>query len=446
MNTTAPVAGATAAAGRPATEADGAWMHSLATELFPIPRSITGHGVRTTLARIGREVPLDVREVPSGTPAFDWTVPREWNLHDAWIAGPDGQRVLDVADSTLHVLGYSLPVRERMSLAALSEHVFTVPGRPDAIPYRTSYYDERWGFCMAHRRLESLPEGEYEVCIDASLADGNLNYGECVLPGEVDDEVLISCHLCHPALANDNLSGLVVATALAQALGKRRRRHTFRFLFIPGTIGSIAWLARNEPLVPRIRHGLVLTCVGDAGGLTYKRSRRGVAEIDRATEHVLRHSGDEFDLRDFSPYGYDERQYCSPGFDLPVGCLMRTPWGEFPEYHTSDDDLDFIRPEALADTLAKCLAVIDVIERNARYVSLNPKCEPQLGRRGLYSTIGGTGDPRSAQMAMLWLLNGADGSNTLLDIADRAGLPFALLADAADALAEGGLIARAQGR
>lgn len=448
MDTSAPPADSVAALGHAGARAepDGEWMHALARELYPIPRSITGHGVRTTLARISGELPLDVHAVPSGTAAFDWNVPREWNLHDAWIERPDGERVLDVADSPLHVLGYSVPVRRRMSLAALSEHVFTLPERPDAIPYRTSYYDERWGFCMAHSQFESLVEGEYEVCIDASLEAGELNYGECVLPGETTDEVLVSCHICHPALGNDNLSGLVAAVALARALSARPRRHTFRFLFIPGTIGSIVWLARNEANAVRIRHGLVLTCVGDPGNMTYKRSRRGTAEIDRAVEHVLRESGDPFEVRPFSPYGYDERQYCSPGFDLPVGCLMRTPWGEFPEYHTSDDDLDLIRPAALADTVVKCLRVVDVLERNARYVSLNPKCEPQLGRRGLYSTIGGTGDPKSLQMAMLWLLSGGDGSSTLLDVAERAGLPFATVAKAADALVGGGLIARAQGR
>jgi aminopeptidase-like protein len=421
-------------------------MHALARELFPIPRSITGEGVRTTLARLGREVPLDVREVQSGTPVFDWSVPREWQLRAAWIEGPDGERVLDAAASSLHVIGYSAPVRQKMSLAALSQHVFTLPDRPDAIPYRTSYYEERWGFCMSHRQLESLPEGEYEVCIDSSFEDGSLTYAECVLPGLISDEVLISTHICHPALANDNLSGIVVAAALARALQARDRRHTFRLVFVPGTIGSITWLARNERGAARVQHGLVLSCVGDPGGSTYKRSRRGTALIDRAMEHVLHHAEGPSEVRDFSPYGYDERQYCSPGFDLPVGCLMRTPWGEYPEYHTSDDDLTLIKPSALEDTLSKCLAAIDVIERDARYVNLNPKCEPQLGRRGLYGTLGGTIDARTMQMALLWVLNGSDGSNTLLDIAERAGLPFETIATAADALSGQGLLARAQGR
>jgi aminopeptidase-like protein len=445
VHTAAAVPGAgSRRTGRPVP--DGSWMHALARELFPVPRSITGEGVRTTLARLGRDVPLDVREVASGTPVFDWTVPREWQLREAWIAGPDGERVLDAAASSLHVIGYSAPVRQKMSLAALSQHVFTLPDRPDAIPYRTSYYEERWGFCMSHRQLESLPEGEYEVCIDSSFEDGSLTYAECVLPGHITDEVLISTHICHPALANDNLSGIVVAAALARALLARERRHTFRLVFIPGTIGSITWLARNEQGADRVKHGLVLSCVGDPGGSTYKRSRRGTALIDRAMEHVLHHADGPSEVRDFSPYGYDERQYCSPGFNLPVGCLMRTPWGEYPEYHTSDDDLTLIEPSALQDTLNKCLAAIEVIERNARYINLNPKCEPQLGRRGLYGTLGGTVDARTMQMALLWVLNGSDGSNTLLDIAERAGLPFDTIATAADALSGQGLLARAQGR
>jgi aminopeptidase-like protein len=439
-----PAAGAALATADSAV--DGAWMHSLARELFPARRSITGDGVRDTLGRLGREIPLDVREVPTGTPAFDWTVPREWNLHEAWIKGPDGERVLDAADSSLHVMGYSVPVRRRMSLAELSQHVFTLPERPDAIPYRTSYYDERWALCMSHNQLESLPEGEYEVCIDATLEDGSLTYAECVLPGAISDEVLISTHICHPELANDNLSGVVVATALARTLLTRARRHTFRFVFIPGTIGSITWLARNERNALRVSHGLVLSCVGDPGRPTYKRSRQGASEIDRAVVHALTSSGREYEVRDFSPYGYDERQYCSPGFNLPVGCLMRTPWGEYPEYHTSDDDLDVIQPDALEDTLGICLTAIDVVERNARYLNLSPKCEPQLGRRGLYGLIGGTTDSRQLQMAMLWVLNASDGASTLLDIAERSGLRFATVATAADALREHGLLAQAQGR
>ncbi len=257
---------------------------------------------------------------------------------------PDGKRVVDFQQCNLHVMNYSVPVHATMPLSELKPHLFTIPEHPDWIPYRTSYYKEDWGFCLSHNQMLALEDGEYEVCIDSTLEDGHLTYGECYLAGRSSDEVLISCHACHPSLANDNLSGLTVATFLAQFLSGRDLRYSYRFLFIPGTIGAITWLARNRETAGRIRHGLVLTCIGDAGGFHYKKSRRGNAEIDRAAAHVLRHSGESAEILEFSPYGYDERQYCSPGFNLPVGCLMRSVWGSFPEYHTSADNLDFIRP------------------------------------------------------------------------------------------------------
>jgi aminopeptidase-like protein len=339
-------------------------------------------------------------------------------------------------------VGYSTPVRERLPLAQLRERLFALPDRPDWIPYRTSYYNETWGFCLTQRQLDELEDGEYEVCIDSTLEDGHLTYGECVLEGETTDEVLISTHVCHPSLANDNLSGIALAVALAQRLMEAPRRYTYRLLFVPGTIGSITWLARNEEdVVPRIRHGLVLTGVGDPGQSTYKRSRRGDADVDRAAAHVLARSGAGHELQDFSPYGYDERQYCSPGFDLPVGCLMRTPHGRYPEYHTSADDLDLIGPEALADSLAKVLEICDVLERNRTYRNLSPKGEPQLGRRGLYKAIGGEADQHESQMALLWVLNQSDGAHSLLDIAERAGMPFGAIARAAELLSEHDLLA-----
>jgi len=402
----------------------GRRMHDLIAELYPIPRSITGDGVRRTLARIGEEIPLAVEEVPSGTPVLDWTVPKEWNVREAWIADSRGERVVDFADHSLHLVGYSVPVRQRMSLEELKEHVFTLPDQPTLIPYRTSYYSETWGFCMSQERLDSLADGEYEVCVDASLEDGNLTYGECRLPGEIEDEVLISCHVCHPSLANDNLSGIAVATEAAKAIAAEPRRHSYRFVFVPVTIGAITWLALNEERLAAIRHGLVLTGLGDPGQITYKRSRRGTADVDRAAVHVLEQSGEPHDLQDFFPYGYDERQYCSPGFDLPVGCLMRTPHGRYPEYHTSADDLELVRPEQLADSLEKLLAICDVLDRNRTYRSLSPKGEPQLGRRGLYDAIGGDVDRQRSQLAMLWVLNQSDGDHSLLDIAERSGTPF----------------------
>jgi len=424
----------------PAVE-PGYEMHRLIADLYPICRSITGDGVRETLARLAAYVPLEIHEVASGTPAFDWTVPREWNIRGAWIKDPSGATVVDFRDCNLHIVSYSVPVRATLTLAELKPHLHSLPEQPELIPYRTSYYAEQWGFCLKHRQLEALADGSYEVMIDATLADGSLTYGECFLPGESEDEVLISCHICHPSLCNDNLSGIALATMLARRLAERPRRYGYRFVFIPGTIGSITWLSRNRQRSERIKHGLVLAGVGDAGPASYKRSRRGDAEIDRAVEHVLRRSGAEHRIIDVFPYGYDERQYCSPGFNLPVGCLMRTPWGEYPQYHTSADNLELVTPAALTDSLRIAEAAIDVLEYNRRYLNRNPHCEPQLGKRGLYGTIGGQADAKEFQLALLWVLNLSDGDHALLDIAERAGLPFELVRRAAEALLQHGLLA-----
>jgi len=419
----------------------GAAMHELIQELYPICRSITGQGLRQTLSRLALEIPLLQHEVPSGTAVFDWTVPREWNIHDAYVKNPQGERVIDFRRHNLHVVNYSVPVQRTMTLAELLPHLHSLPEQPELIPYRTSYYREAWGFCLPHRQLQQLPDTEYEVLIDASLEDGHLTYGECLLEGRTQEEVLISCHACHPSLANDNLSGLVVATFLAKHLLRRpKRRYAYRFVFAPGTIGAITWLSRNEARARHIRHGLVLTCIGDRASFTYKRSRRGDAAIDRAVEHVLSHTDAGHRIVPFAPYGYDERQYCSPGFDLPVGCLMRSHHGQFPEYHTSADAPDFVSADALAGALGLLLTVVDVLERDGRYMNLNPKCEPQLGRRGLYAATGGS-TPRELEMAMLWVLNQSDGNASLLEIARRAGLPFSVVHQAAERLQRHDLLA-----
>jgi aminopeptidase-like protein len=424
----------------------GEELYKLVAELYPICRSITGDGVRRTLEIVDREIGLEVHEVPTGTQVLDWTVPREWNVRDAWVAAPSGERVIDFQASNLHLVSYSVPVRATVSLAELKEHLFTLPDQPDRVPYRTSYYAERWGFCTSQRVADGLAEGDYEVCVDSTLADGHLTYGERLVEGETRDEVLVSCHVCHPSLANDNLSGIAVASRLARLLAEGPRpRHSYRFLFIPGTIGSITWLARNEDHLGRIRHGLVLSGLGDPGGFTWKRSRRGDTEVDRAVAHVLGRSGRPHQLVDFSPYGYDERQYCSPGFNLPVGRLSRTPFATYPEYHTSADDLDFVGPAQLQESLEVCREVVQVLEGNRTYVNLSPKGEPQLGRRGLYGQIGGRSDAEERQMAMLWVLNLSDGDSTLLEVAERAGLPFALVADVAGVLEEAGLLSRTAG-
>jgi len=412
-------------------------MHALIEELYPLCRSITGEGFRASVRRLAEIIPIDVIEVPTGTPVLDWTVPKEWNIRDAWIADAAGRRIVDFRTSNLHVVSYSVPVRARMSLKQLRPRLHTLPDQPDLIPYRTSYYSEDWGFCLTQRVLDALPEGEYEVCIDSTLEPGSLSYGECVLPGSTTDEVLISVHSCHPSLANDNLTGMAVAAFLAKLLSAAPRRHTFRFLFIPGTIGSITWLALHEADVARIRHGLVLSCLGDPGVSTYKRSRRGNALVDRAAAHVLREGAHK--LLDFVPYGYDERQYCSPGFDLPVGCLTRTPNGRYAEYHTSADNLTFVTAEALQDSLGKALAMIEILEHDVACVNLSPKGEPQLGRRGLYRNRGGT-SPADFEMALLWVLNFSDGRHSLLDIAERAAMTFSTIRSAGIALRDAGLL------
>jgi aminopeptidase-like protein len=418
----------------PVSDADGKALMALIEELFPICRSITGNGVRQTLGILQRYIRLEVNEVPSGTRVLDWTVPAEWNIRNAYIACPDGTRVVDFAASNLHIVQYSRPIDALMLLAELRPHLHTLPDHPDWTPYRTSYYTDNWGFCLTQRQLSTLADGLYRVVIDSDLMPGHLTYGELVIPGETDDTVLFSAHICHPSLANDNLSGIAVATMLARYLQAFRLRYTYRFLFIPGTIGSLTWLARNEDRVRQIAHGLVLSCLGDAGGITYKQSRRGNAPIDRIVAHVLRHDEVPHRITSFVPYGYDERQYCSPGFDLPVGCLMRTPNGEYPEYHSSADNLSLLRPESLSHSLAVLRRIVAVIEGDALYRSSNPKGEPQLGRRGLYAAVGGQRAASSYQMALLWVLNLADGRHSLLEMAERAGLPFAAIRAAADAL------------
>jgi aminopeptidase-like protein len=422
-------------------ESMGNDLIELMRELFPICRSITGDGLRRSLAKVGELIPLTTYEVATGTEVFDWTVPKGWDIRDAYIQDAAGRRIVDFQQCNLHVVNYSAPVNARLPLKELRPHLHALPEHPEWIPYRTSYYAESWGFCLSQRQLESFSDGEYEVVIDSTLQDGSLSYGECVLPGQIEDEFLISVHLCHPSLANDNLSGVAVATALAKLLASTSHRYTYRFLFVPGTIGPIAWLFRNQAAVQRVKHGLVLACVGDRGSINYKRSRRLSANIDRAVEHVLRSKGAPFEIRDFSPYGYDERQYCSPGFDLPVGSLRRTPHGEYPEYHTSADNLEFVSAGHLVDSLATLLEVVDLIESDLRFINLSPMGEPQLGRRGLIGSVGGKA-VKSDQLALLWVLNLSDGNNAVLDIAERSRLSFDQLRGAIEALTACGLLKR----
>jgi aminopeptidase-like protein len=415
-------------------------LYSHVEALFPLCRSITGPGLRETLRYIGAQIPLAIREVRSGTKVLDWEVPPEWTLRDACIATLDGARVVDARRNNLHIVQYSVPVDRIVPRDELERHLHSLPDQPDLIPYRTSYYAPDWGFCMSHRQRLALTEPAYRVAIDTTLAPGSLTYGECLLPGDSSTEVLLSSHACHPSLANDNLSAIAVAIELARALAaQKRRRLSYRFLFAPGTIGAIAWLHANRDAAQRIHHGLVLSCLGDGGAPSYKRSRRGDAAIDRYAAYVLRQAGHGDRIADFVPYGYDERQYCSPGFDLPVGCLMRSANGTFPEYHTSADNLDFVTPGALSDSLAVLQRIVGLIERDGIWRSTCPYGEPQLGRRELYPPVGG-GPTGYDQMTLLWVLNLADGRHSLLDMAERSGKPFEAIAEAAAAAAAAGLL------
>jgi aminopeptidase-like protein len=411
----------------------GQVLHQRMAELYPICRSITGDGLRQTLRLIGQQIPLEVKAVSSGTQVFDWTINEEWNVRDAYIADLDGRRLVDFRTHNLHLVNYSVPVRDRLRFDELRPHLHTLPEHPDWIPYRTTYYSRTWGFCLSHAQLEALGPGPFDVVIDTSLAAGELNYGELVIPGDDEDEVIISAHVCHPSLANDNLSGIAVATELAKALlAAERRRRTYRFLFAPGTIGSIAWLSEHPDVWPRIRHGLVLTGLGGGGRLVYKRTRNGSHLIDRAAGYVVGRNGGE--IRGYSPYGYDERQYNAVGFDIPVGRLSRTPHGEYPEYHTSADNLDFVGADELAASYAAVWEIIQILERNQSYRNLSPYGEPQLGKRGLYPAVGGKA-ASDAVMAMLWTLGYSDGEHSVLDIAEVSGLSFAAIAEAVDKLA-----------
>lgn len=412
----------------------GKQMYQLISQLYPICRSITGNGFRETLRILQNYIPLEVREVPTGTEVYDWTVPQEWNINDAYIKNDRGEKLIDFQACNLHVVNYSVPVQQKISLDELKKHLFSLPDYPDWVPYRTSYYKESWGFCLTHKQYLALQDEEYEVYIDSSLKPGSLTYGEYFIPGETSQEVLISCHSCHPSLCNDNLSGISVAVFLAQQLSQLSLRYSYRFLFIPGTIGSITWLHENEQQVSNIKHGLVLTCVGDSGKFTYKKSRRGNADIDKIVEYVLEKSGKDYEIIDFFPYGYDERQYCSPGFNLAVGCFMRSPHGSFPEYHTSADNLDFVRPQYLEDSYQQCLTALQILERDRTYINLKPKCEPRLGKRGLYRAIGGQSEEALNELAILWVLNLADGEHTLLDMAKRSKMAFDAIYKAAQAL------------
>lgn len=418
----------------------GRKMHDMITELFPIHRSSTGNGLRETLKWIQEKIPLEIYEVPTGKKVLDWVVPKEWNIKDAYVKNKKGERVIDYKKSNLHVVNTSIPVNKTMSLEELKEKLHSMPEHPEWIPYRYSHYNENWGFCLSHNDFMKLEDGDYEVVIDSTLEDGHLTYGECYLKGQIEDEIVIDCHICHPSLANDNLSGMAIATFLAQYLSQIDHKYSYRFVFVPATIGSVTWLAENEDILHKIKHGFALSCIGDAGHTTYKKSRQGDALGDRAMIQVLKHSGENYDVIEFAPYGYNERQYNSPGIGINMGLVSRTPHDSFPQYHNSGDNLDVVTPEGLCDSYCKLLATFNVIENDDVYTSTNQKGEAHLGRRGLYRQVSGQADERLDELPVLWVMNYSDSKHSLLDIAEKSGFEFSRIKKAADSLFKVGLL------
>lgn len=411
-------------------------MFSLVGELFPICRSIAGPGLRQTLQRLGNEIPLQFTEVPSGTTVLDWTVPDEWECRDAYIKNQRGQRVVDFQAHNLHVVNYSRPIHAMVSRQELESHLHSLPAHPDWIPYRTSYYAPTWGFCVSQRQRETLTDQQYEVCIDSQLRAGSMTYAEFVLPGEVDHEVVFTAHACHPSLANDNLASIAVAVELARWLSQAPRRYTYRIVFAPGTIGAIAWLHQHRDTLAKIRYGLVLALLGRPGPLVYKKSRQQDAPLDRLACRLMAEGNQPSRIEDFSPYGYDERQYCSPGFNLPFGRLTREPQAAYAEYHTSADNLDLITVETMIGSWLFCQQLIQQIEATTFYRNLVPYGEPQLGRRGLYQQLGGEPHSQQVQLALLWCLNLGDGHHSAIDVAMKSGLELAVIETALSKLCE----------
>jgi aminopeptidase-like protein len=409
--------------------------------LWPLLRSITGEGVRETLSILSEVVALQRIEVPSATRVFDWTIPPEWVVREAYVLTPTGERILNVRENNLHLLNYSAPFKGTLTLEELDEHLHSLPEQPHAIPYVTSYYERRWGFCISQHERDTLPEGSYKVVIDTEHIQGSLSIGEAVLPGSQEGEVLISTYTCHPSLANNELSGPLVAAFLYRRLSRwPTRRLTYRFVFAPETIGAIAYLAmRGEHLREHLRAGYVVSCAGTEDRFTLKRSRRGDTLADRAALHVLSRLPEEPRVLAFFPTGSDERQYCSPGFNLPVASVMRSMYGTYPEYHTSLDDRDLISYEALRGSVDVYERILCVLDANVRYVSQAPFGEPQLSPRGLYDTLG-TRDSSAFTVALLWLLNLADGEHDLLEAAELSGIDFAELAAAGRACRDAGLV------
>src|SRR5580698_9462275 len=401
----------------------GDQMYGWARDLFPICRSITGDGVRQTLSYLQKLLPgLEIHEVLSGTKVLDWVVPDEWNVRDAFIADDSGARIVDFRENNLHLVGYSEPISTEMSLEQLQPHLHSLPTMPEAIPYVTSYYEKRWGFCVSQRVRDSLRPGKYRVVIDSTLAPGFLSYGEIILPGDDQREVLLSTYICHPSMANNELSGPVVTAALVQWLQSLERKYTYRVVFVPETIGSVTYLSKHlDEMKNKTIAGYVITCIGDDLAYSFLESRAGNTLADLVTKHIIKHHYPDCVIYSFLERGSDERQYCSPGVDLPVVSLMRTKYREFPEYHTSLDNLRLVTPAGLEGSFALHKDCIDLLERNRVY-KIRCLGEPQLGRRGLFPTIATKGSYGQVTDMMNFIAY-ADGTNDLADISNIIRVP-----------------------
>ena len=433
-------------------------LYHLMEDLYPICRSITGDGVRKTLKILKQRIDLKIIEVPSGTKVFDWKIPLEWNIRDAYVKNLKGEKIIDFKKSNLHLLNYSKPISKKISKKELKLHLHTIPEKPDSIPYVTSYYKKEWGFCTKHNQLKSINDDFYQVKIDSTLKKGNLTYGEFFKKGKSSDEILISTYVCHPSLCNDNLSGIVISAKIAEILSKIDTFFSYRFLFIPETIGAIAWIAKNEKKLSKIKNCLVITCAGDNGKFTYKKTKSGNETIDEIFKKVFKNSKKKTKIKKFFPYGSDERQFSSPGINIPTGVFMRTPYYEFKQYHTADDGLDFVKNSSLNDSLSMIFKVIFEFESRKKikektsirkksktndiFINLKPKCEPQLGKRKIYRDISKrrlTGEKNSqdlSEIAIFWILNFSDGNYSLEDISKKSGLSIKLLKKTSKILVE----------
>jgi len=410
--------------------------------LWPINRSLTGNGNRQTLKILSEIIPLDIKEIPSGTQCFDWNVPPEWNVREAWIKDENGSTIVDFSINNLYLLGYSEPFEGLLTYDALKEHIYTLPEQPELIPYLTSYYSRRWGFCMSHNQFSKLDTSiKYEVKIGSELNEnGSMTYADLVIKGKTDKEILFTTYICHPSMASNELSGPLVVAFIYDQLKDKELYYTYRFIFAPETIGSIAYLSKNgEHLKQKLAGGFVVTCIGDKGDFTYKKSRKGETLADRAVQTILHQTEKKFNIVDFAPLGSDERQYCSPGFNLPVGSLMRTMYSEYPEYHTSADNKSFISFDAMEKSILKYLEVIELIEKNHFYKNLLPNCEPQLGKRGLYPTL--SEKEKTIEVdAMMWVLNYTDGEHDLIDIIKKSKINYKIIIKVVEKLLSKGII------